>query len=296
MRLIGHLKDEPLARTFTDYLYVQGIESEIDFQKGEGWAIWIRDEDKLDTAAGLLNQFRENPQDPRYHQEAKAAPQLRVQEKQAVASYAKRLKSRGDLFRPLSAYGFGPLTFALIAICVAVFVFSSFGTNLGAIRGLFISEFSGHKDFHLMLPEVRHGQLWRLVSPAFVHLGFLHIIFNMLWLRDLGSMIEARQGPLQLAVLVAVLAACSNFGQYYTNGPVFGGMSGVVYGLLGYVWIRGKFDVASGLFVHPSTVNMMLIWLVLCYTGLLGPVANTAHIVGLVLGIAWGYLSSLRRA
>jgi GlpG protein len=107
-------------------------------------------------------------------------------------------------------------------------------------------------------------------------------------------MIEARQGTLQLALLVVVIAGLSNFGQYYVSGPIFGGMSGVVYGLLGYIWIRGKFDPGSGLFLHPSTVNMMLIWFVLCYTNLLGPVANTAHAVGLIAGIAWGYLSSLR--
>jgi len=117
----------------------------------------------------------------------------------------------------------------------------------------------------------------------------------MLWLRDLGSMIEARQGTLQLAMLVLVLAAASNFGQYYVSGPIFGGISGVVYGLLGYIWIRGRFDPGSGLFLHPTTVNMMLIWFVLCYTNLLGlvAVANTAHAVGLVGGMLWGYLSSL---
>ena len=91
-----------------------------------------------------------------------------------------------------------------------------------------------------------------------------------------------------------MIAAGSNVAQFYHHGPVFGGMSGVVYGLLGYVWLRGKFDPASGLFVHSSTVTMMLIWLVACYVGLLGNIANTAHLVGLLMGAAWGYLSSLR--
>jgi GlpG protein len=293
MRLIGYLENESLARTFTDYLYVQGIENQLEFQKDEGWGIWIRDEDKLDPAAKLLTSFRENPRDPRYHTEAQNAAQLRLKEEKEDAAYRKKLRGGRHLFRPLSAYGFGPLTFGLIVICVAVFVFSKFATDLDAIRGMFISEHPGHRDLASMLPEVRQGQIWRLFTPAFIHLGWLHILFNMLWLRDLGSMIEARQGNLHLAILVLVIAACSNFGQYYVSGPIFGGMSGVVYGLLGYIWMRGKFDPGSGLFLHPSTVNMMLIWFVLCYTGLLGPVANTAHAVGLVLGIAWGYLSSL---
>src|SRR5262249_47175739 len=181
---------------------------------------------------------------------------------------------RRHLFRPLTAYGFGALTFALILICIVVFIVSKFGDDWNAIHSLFISErLAGHRDFGAMLVEVRHGQIWRLFTPAIIHLGWLHIIFNVLWLRDLGSMIEARQGTLQLAILVLVLAVCSNFGQYYVSGPRFGGMSGVVYGLLGYIWIRGRFDPGSGLFLHPTTVNMMLIWFVLCYTNLLGLVA-----------------------
>ena len=294
MRSIGHLEDESQARTFADYLYVQGIENQLEFHKEDGWAVWIRDEDKLESAAKLLTGFRENPGDPRYRAEGKSATQLRAQEEEKEESYRKKLRNRRHLFQPLSAYGFGPLTFGLIAACVVVFIFSRFATDLGAIKGLFISEhISGNRDLSRMLPEVRHGQLWRLFTPAIIHLGWLHIIFNMLWLRDLGSMIEARQGSIQLALLFLVFAALSDFGQYYVSGPVFGGMSGVVYGLLGYVWIRGKMDPGSGLFLHPSTVNMMLIWLVVCFSGLLGPVANTAHAVGLALGVAWGYISSI---
>jgi GlpG protein len=75
---------------------------------------------------------------------------------------------------------------------------------------------------------------------------------------------------------------------------MFGGMSGVVYALLGYVWMRGKYDPASGLFVPPPTVTMMLIWFVAGWTGILGPIANMAHGAGLVLGMAWGYFSSWR--
>jgi GlpG protein len=296
MRLIGHLESESRARTFGDYLFVRGISNQLEFQKDEGWAIWVNDEDKLEQAARLLAGYRENPRDPKYQSEGKNAPQRRTEEEKEAAEYRKRVRTRGQLFRSLASYGFGPLTLLLIAASVAVFILSRFSNDIEAVRSLLISEqFSGHRDFSLMLPEVRHGELWRLFTPMFIHFGWLHIFFNMLWLRDLGSMIEGRQSVLHLAALVVVIAACSNFGQFYVSGPVFGGMSGVVYGLLGYIWIRGKFDPVSGLFLHPSTVNMMLIWFVLCYTNLLGPVANTAHAVGLGMGTAWGYLSSLGR-
>lgn len=297
MRLIGHLESESHARTFGDYLYVQGIHNQLELQKGEGWAVWVNDEDKLEQATKFLAGFRQNPGDPKYVADARSAVQLRAQEQKGQAEYRKKVRTRGQLFRSMASYGFGPLTFLLIAASIAVFILSRFGEQLEPIRGLLISEMGGNRNWGLMLPEVRHGEFWRLFTPVLIHFGWLHIFFNMLWLRDLGSMIESRQSTLHLAALVLVIGACSDFGQYYVSGPIFGGMSGVVYGLLGYIWIRGKFDPASGLYLHPSTVNMMLIWFVLCYTNLLGlvAVANTAHAVGLALGVIWGYLSSLGR-
>ena len=77
------------------------------------------------------------------------------------------------------------------------------------------------------------------------------------------------------------------------SGPGYvGGMSGVVYGLAGYVWLRGKYDRASGLYLDAQSVQWLLIWLVVCYTGLLGRVANTAHLTGLIIGVVWGRVSA----
>jgi GlpG protein len=293
MRLIGHLTDEKAARTFGDYLYVQGIENHLEHEKPDGWGIWINDEDKIEDATGLLATFRLNPAEPKYRAKAKAAPELRAEVEKDEAKYRKKLSERRQLFRPLNAYGFGPLTFVLIAISVTVFLLSRMGKDPQPILGLFITDFTTSAPFGESLPEIMHGQFWRLITPIFIHFNLIHILFNMLWLRDLGSMIEARQSTWMLAILVVVIAACSDLGQFLVAGPVFGGMSGVVYGLLGYIWMRGKFDPGSGLFVHPSTVTMMIIWFFICFTPIMPHVANAAHGVGLVMGIAWGYLSSL---
>ncbi|MGD0261900.1 MAG: rhomboid family intramembrane serine protease [Verrucomicrobiota bacterium] len=294
MRLIGHLAEQKDARTFADYLYVRKIESHLEFEKADGWGIWINDEDKVEEAARLLTAFRANPAHPKYRAEAKSAAELRAEAEQAKANYLKKLSNRRHLFRPLRDYGFGPLTFVLIVISVAVCLLSRLGNDPRPILGLFITDFTTGTPFGPSLPEIRHGQVWRLITPIFIHFGPLHILFNMLWLRDLGSMIEGRQSSWMLAILVLAIAACSNLAQFWFGGPVFGGMSGVVYGLLGYIWMRGKFDPGSGLYLHPSTVTMMIIWFFACFTPILPHVANAAHAVGLVMGIAWGYLSSLR--
>lgn len=297
MRLIGHLASEPAARTFGDYLFVQGIENSVEHQPEEGWAVWVNDEDKLEGATRLLTEFQSNPADPKYQAQAKSAGALRAEREKDEAAWRKKLRDRRHMFRPLTGYGFGPLTLVLIIASVVVFVLSGFGRNLDHIMPLFITNYweSGQYIQYLgVLPEIQHGQVWRVFTPIFIHFDLLHILFNMLWLRDLGNMIEGRQSTWQLALLVVVIAACSNLAEFFLgHTPAFGGMSGVVYGLFGYIWLRGKFDPASGLFLHPSTVIMMIVWFLICLTGYLG-VANIIHTVGLAMGLAWGYLSSLR--
>ena len=141
------------------------------------------------------------------------------------------------------------------------------------------------------LADLLAGEAWRLFTPAFVHLGALHLLFNMMWLWDLGGGIERLKGGGFLALFVAASGAASNLLQYaITHSPYFGGMSGVVYALLGYVWMQGRFNPAFGIALHRSTVAMMLAWYALCWTGLLGPIANWAHTGGLAMGVAWGFL------
>src|SRR6267378_6514221 len=142
MRLIGHLVDETLARTFADFLYIQGIENHVEHEQSAGWGIWISDEDKIERATGLLSSFRENPKDAKYRREARAATELREKEEQGQDAYRKKLRTRRHLFRPLTPYGFGPLTFLMIIASVAVFALSSFGTNKSALMGLFMTDFS----------------------------------------------------------------------------------------------------------------------------------------------------------
>jgi GlpG protein len=299
MRIIGYLTGETDARTFSDYLLVQGIENDMEAEKDGTWAVWIRAEDELDRAKLELEAFRNSPSDPKFKKTARAAADVKEQKRREQAEYEKRLKQRRHLFRPMTGYGFGPVTYILIFISAIVFFFQSLiyhGDNQPMVK-LFIANFTIDGDmiyWHRGLTEIRHGEIWRLFTPMFLHFSILHIVFNMWWLRDLGSMIEARQSSWILLLLVLVIAAVSNLAQYFRGGPMFGGMSGVVFGLFGYVWIRGKLDPGSGLIMDRRTATMQIIWFVLCFTGWVGPIANGAHGAGLLVGVAWGWLSSLK--
>lgn len=295
MRMIGHLTGQAEAQAFGDFLYVQGIDNQVEVDKDPLWSIWVHSEDQLEQAKRLLEEFRTNPADSKYRRASAEAGRMRANTERSNQAYQKKVLDGSRLWRGTLTYGYGLLTLGLITVCGAVFFLSKFGGDLRAVHSLFIAEqlsSPGVASRLGALTEIAHGQLWRLVTPVFLHFTILHLFFNMLWLLDLGSMIEANQGRVKYLVLFLGLAVFSNLAQYIVGGPTFGGMSGVVYGLLGYVWIRGKFDPLSGLFVHPSTVVMMIIWFFLCLSGAIGHVANTAHAAGLLLGMGWGYTAA----
>ena len=307
MRQIGQLADEASARTFGDYLYVQGIENQVEPQKGEGWVVWINDEDKIPQAAALLQTFRENPADPKYRAKAKEAVARREAEDKDQANYEKKIRNRRQLFRPLTEYGFGPLTFILIVFSVVVAILSNLGDKPEALLPFFITDVNlrgGNYEWLPGLPTALTGQYWRLITPIFIHFGPLHLIFNMLWLRDLGSMIEGRQTTWHLLALVIIIAAGSNVAQfYYWRTSLWAHCANFWRHVRRCLCSSSGLHLDSGAvrsppqacaYLHPSTVTMMIIYFFACFTPLLPRVANGAHGAGFAMGIVWGYLSSLR--
>ncbi|MDB6032817.1 MAG: Rhomboid family protein [Verrucomicrobiales bacterium] len=289
MRIIGHVGTETNASTFSDFLLVKGINNSVEEEAGK-WAIWIHSEDEIPKATDLLNAFNANPGDPRFRQSRVVAAEIKEKELEEAEKAGKRRFDRSKIFKSTTPYGIGALTLVLIMASVAVAALTGLGSNLEVVS---VFRISNHYGRGFNLPEVFHGEVWRLLTPILLHGSFLHIFFNMMWMFDLGSMVEARETSWKLLALVLVIGVLSNLGQLYFVGPNFGGMSGVVYGLLGYIWMKGKFDPASGLYLHPQTVVMMLIWFFACLFNFIPAVANWAHGVGLAAGMAWGALSSL---
>lgn len=295
MRMIGHLENEAKARVFSDYLYAKGIDNEIESDRSGAWALWVHDEDHVGNATEFLNQFRENPAEPKYQQAGDIAREHRAREAQKNEAARKRYFDRRKLF-PAGVAGVGRLTAALVAVCVVVGIFSKLGADEKLLGPLFISDperIERGDSREGGLAEIRRGEVWRLVTPILIHFGPIHLFFNMLWLLDLGTMVERRQSSRRLLALVLFIAAVSNLAQFIRWGPAFGGMSGVVYGLIGYIWLRGKYDPNSGLFLHHTTVTMAMIWFFACLVGVVPDVANTAHAAGLGVGMAWGLLSAM---
>jgi GlpG protein len=290
MRLIGHLPAEDQAQLFSEFLVAKGVPNEIEQDAPGGWALWIEDESHVEPVRAWLAQFQSNPGADEYRQAAAGAREVRAAEARELEAYRRRIRSGQSLFRKFGGYGVGYLTYALIVVCVVVSLLSNLGHNETVLRGLFINDPADPAAG--FLPEVRAGEVWRLFTPVLIHFGAAHLLFNMLWLLQLGSLIEGRQGRVRFGLLVLGLALGSNVAQYAVHGAGFGGMSGVIYGLFGYVWLRGKFDPGSGLFIDRQAVILMIVWFFACMSGWVGPVANVAHGAGLALGAGLGLLTA----
>lgn len=306
MRHIGNLPHADAARAFHDYLLAQGVPSNIE-EEGDGeaeWSVWIINEDQVDDARDELARFQTDPSAPEYAVAAEKARHIRrEQERREREIRKKTVDIRRKWERPL--YLRIPVTMFLIAASVlTVLLTTDWNTPLDmgdkmqpvAIR-LVISPYQVDRRAELVpaLEPIADGQVWRLFTPMFLHFGPLHILFNMVWLRQLGAAIELRRGSLKFLWFVLLIAGISNLAQYFWKGPMFGGMSGVVFGLFGYIWMQSKFDPTSGFFMPPNLVFWMIAWFVICLTGAVGPIANMAHGMGLAVGAGLGYFGAMSR-
>lgn len=189
-----------------------------------------------------------------------------------------------------------PITLVLIAL--SLLGYGLVETQLGkAFLPWFTFLGFGLYEFVPISDGIFAGEVWRLVTPAFLHFGFFHFLFNSLWLWDLGRRLELGLGRIHYLLFALCAATAANLAQYLWSGSaMFGGMSGVVYALVGFIWIRMTLAPQPVFTIPKAIIGFMLFWLVLCMTGVVdyfiaGSVANAAHLGGLVAGMVWGAIS-----
>src|SRR5258705_3323879 len=136
MRVIGHLANEASALTFSDFLYVQGIHNQVEHEN-DGWAIWIHSEDELDKAKSLLESYKGNPNDPRFHKHSRRAQELKAKEAEEDQVAKKKTFDRSKLLKGTTPYGVGPLTMLLVAASLAVTCLASSNSDNNVYLSLF---------------------------------------------------------------------------------------------------------------------------------------------------------------
>jgi GlpG protein len=140
-----------------------------------------------------------------------------------------------------------------------------------------------------LLTVLGAGQWWRLITPIFVHFSVVHLLFNVAIVVEFGRRIERSAGSLCLALTTLAIGVASNVVQFLAVGAaLFGGLSGIAYGLFGYVVVRGRFDAARDWHVNRAFIVVMVLLLVLMSSGITEwfglYIANAAHWTGLAVG------------
>ncbi len=322
MRELHTFTDERHARLLANVLQSRSMPAEVTHEDNS-WVVWVLSDDHRDPARRILAEFRQNPEAPEFLAATKAFKQQQA-DLRSREQKARKLQIRiQDRWSGVWWKSY-PATMILIGISVAVVLLCTDWQRTGDGRRLIpstcnletsslrnalfiqppsLSMDSSFGSFTLfarpsMSAILLNGQLWRLVTPIFLHFSVLHILFNMMWLRNLGRSIEFSRGTRRFIVLVLCLAIISNIGQYWwvmtfykfpPHVPAkFGGMSGVVFGLIGYLWIKGRTQPHQGLGIPNDQLVWAILWMLLCIGGAFGAVANAAHVTGFVAGMLFG--------
>lgn len=272
LQALVHIKQHNIALLFCNYLLSINITAKVK-NEDDGFAIYCQS-DKFSQAKETFDEFILQPYHPKYQQAAWNSGEVTT----VSAQHSSLLNS---FYQPFFAHA-GLVTLTVFSLSWFIFIGSLLGWQQQIFQGI-------HFYTQLNLDNLIQ-QPQRLLGPAFFHFSWLHIVFNTMWWWQLGGSIEKELGKGALINLFLVSAVASNIGQFIVSGPNFGGLSGVVYGLVGYVWWYGWLAPEKGLSLSKPIIGILLFWLLLGFANVL-PVnmANTAHLLGLISGcaLAW---------
>lgn len=321
MRLIDTFFDSDEVKRVASLLDRKKIETktEVTFDPKTGkmqYDLWVLDEDAFQEAAQAIAVFKENPE----HSDYDPPPPSPLS-----STFLRKVSQEGKKRQT-------PFTFMTLFLCITLFFMGAFSPEeeQGELSPLTLSllfdapsergpSWKGVYEWILLKGEgkdtasvegplfvkIREGEIWRLFTPCLLHLGFLHLLFNMIWLWVLGRAVEERIGTLKSILLSVGVGVISNVTQYLMSGPLFLGYSGIVVGLAGFIWMREKKAPWEGYPIHRSTflflfffvlvmgaLQALSFFLNLFALGSFQPgIANTAHIVGGLVGIWLGRFS-----
>jgi len=274
MKVLHHFQYLRLAQAFSDYLTKLNISNTIEKSEFD-YQIVIIHAAQYPLAETELALFLADPNASKYLSAS-------WESGETEAASGSLFPANGAMFSQIKQHG-GLVTHSILLLCIVVYSMLMLHFFPSLLNALF---FFADQPFNLL-------ESWRFITPAFLHFSFLHIAFNLLWWWQLAGLIEMQQGKQRLIPLFLFSAVTSNVAQFFLVGPNFGGLSGVVYGLVGYCWLYGKLNARSKVQLPNNLFLFLLGWLVLGFLDILpANIANYAHLVGLLAGLFVAVVSS----
>jgi GlpG protein len=272
----------------TQALWQHRVPHRVRFLKDQQ-QLWLQDSEQYSVAHALMLQALQGS-DRKEEDHTRTISPGRINSS-FMGSIAPSLAHAKAWFR------LSPITLMVFVTTVLVALFSQLGSHLETVAWFSFFPLVFDTQVYLITGfDHLWQQPWRLISPVLLHFGWLHIVFNLMWWLDLGRRIE-QQSRLYLMMLLLITSLAGNVAQAWQEASLFGGLSGVIYGLLGYIWVIDRFNKPR-YHLPQSILIFMLLWLLLGMSGLFsvvgfGSIANMAHLGGLVAGVGWGFLHTL---
>ena len=277
MPLLATMGNPRGAQAFIDYMAVQSVIVEIKPLGPQQVELWVA-EHHFAAAKVEFEDFLKNPSDKKY-----------LDASWQINSDKNPLSYQSDGAQSLAKSWFGRggwVTHSVVAICLLVFAL--FHIPLGESVFLALQ----FPDSHLL----GSGEIWRWLTPALMHFSLMHIAFNLLWWWMLGGQLEQHFGKIFLLAFAVLTAVVSNYAQFMVSGSNnFGGLSGVVFALIGFSWLYGRLKPGQPISLSDQLFGFSLFWLALGYADVLWMnVANTAHLSGLLAGLGFAFVTARR--
>jgi GlpG protein len=302
MRKLASFDDPEVARAACEVLYAENIDSDLREGPDRTLSVWVVAENDIPRAQSILERFAARPNAREFARARERVQRERAETEPAVEPSEQAVRPPVPLARKSLRQRAkeSPVTFTMIAISIGVALATLFGENTSIVSDLSIASFDREAGYARWdgYHDLLSGEVWRLITPIFVHFGLFHLMFNSFWLHDLGGPTERFQGSFRYLAFVLWSAAASNVAQFaFGHSPTFGGLSGFVYALVGYLWARGRADPQSGIYLPGRFVVFFIAWMALGFSTLLdrflGAMANYCHLGGFVAGIVYGYVAAL---
>ncbi len=304
MRYLAEVEGKQRAESFVAWLITKAIDTHIEQSRTREqlWEIWIRDEDKLAQAKQELSEFESNSSDPKYAAAIETARQIIKTKQAAVQTAAKNVRPvryRGASPAQAVSGPLPPLTLTIILSCIVISLLSNFtkpgmNSKLGLQiidKMFFVSPLAYEASGQDPTASLKRGEFWRIITPIFMHGDPIHLFMNMLGLIALGRITERLIGTPRYGLMILILGilpmllACL-MPLKWDGSPFTVGISGVIYGLAGYLWLISSQRPDLGFRVPDVLIIFMLLFIVLGFAGLFHGVSHWAHLGGFLSGLA----------
>ena len=178
------------------------------------------------------------------------------------------------------------VTYILIGLTVAVYLMQMVSIYL--FRGMDYPAGLGMKANQ----EILQGQLWRLITPMFLHSSssLLHIAFNMYALLALGPQLERFYGHWRFLMLYLLGGFAGNVASFLLSPEYSLGASTAIFGLIGAqgIFLYHHRKMFGGM-AQRALTNIIVVAVVNLIIGLSPGIDNWGHVGGLLGGtlFAW---------